>query len=232
MALSPEVIAKGTGATIENATKFAPYLNRYMNKYGINNAERAMMFLAQIGAESARLKATEEYASGAAYEGRSDLGNTQQGDGVRFKGRGLIQITGRANYQKVKDSLGWDVVNNPQLLEQPDKATEVSAWWYSQRKRDGKTLNEWADLMKPNQSVNEGNNAYVFEQITRAINGGVNGLESRKEKYENAQSFYREFKRALSSWLGKWWAIPVVVITIGTSLYFIVKQIKKNKNEK
>ena len=227
MALSPEVIAKSTGATLENAKKFAPYLNRYMNKYGINTPARAMSFLAQIGHESASLRATEEYASGAAYEGRETLGNIYPGDGVKYKGRGLIQVTGRANYQNVKDSLGWDVVNNPQLLQEIDKATEVSAWWYSRRKKDGKTLNEWADLMKPNLPVDTGDNAYVFEKITRAINGGVNGLAERMQKYEGAQSYYTQFKRELNSWLGRWWAIPVVVVVLGTSLYFIVKQIKK-----
>jgi putative chitinase len=71
MNITAEIIAKGTGSTLENAEKFRPYLNKYMAKYGINTPTRIMAFLSQIGVESASLRATEEYASGEAYEGRA-----------------------------------------------------------------------------------------------------------------------------------------------------------------
>lgn len=101
----------------ENVAKiWLPYFNEYFPKYGLNTKERIASFLSQVGHESGALLYTEEIASGAAYEGRKDLGNTVAGDGVRFKGRGLIQTTGRKNYQDFKDKFGIDVIKNPSLL--------------------------------------------------------------------------------------------------------------------
>lgn len=227
MNLSADVIAKSTGASIENARKFEPYLNRYMRKYDINTPQRVMAFLSQIGVESARLSTTQEFASGQAYEGRSDLGNIYAGDGKKFKGRGLIQITGRANYTAVKDHFGWDVLDNPQLLEEPKKATEVSAWWWSNRKRNGKYLNEWADELNPKDSIYSGNNAQIFEQITRGVNGGVNGLSERKGFFEDAQSVYSKIYRQARQWFTKWWGTGLIGIAIGFGAVILIKNIKK-----
>ena len=148
----------------KRAEKFLPYLNKYAQEFEINTPLRWAHYLAQIAHESGELRYTKEIASGKAYEGRKDLGNTQKGDGVRYKGRGLIQITGRANYNKYKGYCGYDVVSKPELLEKPLGATRSSMWYW---KTHG--LNELAD---------EDN----FLRITKKINGGTNGLESR-EKY-------------------------------------------------
>lgn len=67
------------------------------------------------------------------YEGRKDLGNTQPGDGIRFKGRGLIQITGRANYKQISDATGIDFYNHPDWLELPQWATMSACWWWQNR---------------------------------------------------------------------------------------------------
>jgi putative chitinase len=227
MNLSAEVISSATGSTLANAEKFRPYLNRYMRKYEINTPQRVMAFLSQIGHESANLSTTQEYASGSAYEGRSDLGNTNTGDGVKFKGRGLIQVTGRFNYQNVKEYFGWDVVNNPELLQEPEKATEVSAWWWSNRIRGGKNLNQWSDELDPTKSVYDGNNNYVFTEITKAINGGTNGLSSRQQLYENARSQYGTIKRMISSFATFWWLIPIALF--GTTMAILYFR-QKNKN--
>lgn len=227
MNITAEIIAKGTGSTLENAEKFRPYLNKYMAKYDINTPTRIMAFLSQIGVESASLRATEEYASGEAYEGRATLGNIYAGDGVKYKGRGLIQVTGRANYKGVQDHFGWNVIDNPQLLQQPDKATEVSAWWWKNRKKEGKNLNEWADKLNPKDTIYDGNNAVVFEKITRAINGGINGLDARMKNYANVEDEYSKIKRMVREWFTKWWGIALIsVILIGGGIT-LYKQLNK-----
>lgn len=107
---------------------FCPAINAAMAQYEINTHDREAAFLAQCAEESDQLwhqrdhyktARGEEYASGHAYEGRQDLGNIESGDGVRFKGRGLLQVTGRANYAKEGAALGIDLVAHPEKLSEP-----------------------------------------------------------------------------------------------------------------
>src|SRR6187401_2449209 len=109
-------LAHATGATPHNAELFLPYIITSLEQFQINTPIRQLCFLAQVGHESGGLFYTEELASGTAYEGRKKLGNTQPGDGVRFKGRGLIQVTGRSNYKNISDALGVDFIKSPTLL--------------------------------------------------------------------------------------------------------------------
>ncbi|MCA8829447.1 glycoside hydrolase family 19 protein [Hymenobacter pini] len=153
------------GCTAAEADKFLEPINQTLARYKINTPLRVAHFLAQIGHESCGLDAVREYASGAAYEGRKDLGNTQSGDGVRFRGRGLIQITGRANYFALGKAFGVDFVGNPLLLEQPLYAALSAGWYWSTR-----SLNELAD----------GN---FFLTITKRINGGTNGYADRERRF-------------------------------------------------
>ena len=81
--------------------------------------------LATAQHESDQFRTMTEYASGSEYEGASDLGNTQAGDGVRYKGRGFVQLTGRANYKKMGEKLGLDLLNNPALAEIPENAAKI-----------------------------------------------------------------------------------------------------------
>ncbi len=97
------------------ADTYLPIINGWAEHFHINTPLRMAHYLAQIAHESGELRYTKELASGRAYEGRKDLGNTQQGDGVKYKGRGLIQITGRANYRKYANYCGFDVVGSPEL---------------------------------------------------------------------------------------------------------------------
>lgn len=148
-------------ATNENIAKYLGPLNQAMAEMGINTPQRQAAFLSQVAVESGQLRYSEEIASGAAYEGRRDLGNTQPGDGVRFKGRGLIQLTGRANYESVGRALGLDLVNNPQLAERPDISARIAAHFFKSR-----GLNEVADRGD-------------IREVSRRVNGGTNGLSER-----------------------------------------------------
>jgi len=147
---------------------FLEGINKTLAQFHINTPDRVAAFLAQIGHESGQLLYVRELASGEAYEGRADLGNVSLGDGIKYKGRGLIQITGRANYEQIERELGLPCVKNPEILEHPDYAVLVSGWYWNSR-----MLNDLADKQD-------------FIKITKKINGGVNGLADRQEIYERA----------------------------------------------
>ncbi len=153
---------------------YAPLLNSMMFQYGIFEKLRECAFLAQIGHESGRLRYVEELASGEAYEGRKDLGNTEPGDGKKYKGRGLIQITGRVNYEKAQMALGVPLLLEPERLLQPYFAVKSACWWWQEH-----GLNELADKGE-------------FEKITKRINGGLNGQEDRSYLYKRALRLYPE----------------------------------------
>ena len=153
----------------EKARHYLPYLNSAMAEAHINTPARKAAFLAQLAHESGELRYMEEIASGAAYEGRRDLGNTQPGDGRRFKGRGPIQLTGRANYAAASKDLGIDLVSHPERAADPDVAFRIAGWYWSRRE-----LNGLAD---------SGN----FSEITHRINGGYNGASDRQRYWERAK---------------------------------------------
>ena len=147
-------------------------LNEAMKTYHITTPLRRAHFLAQVAHESGGLRFSEELwgptAAQRRYEGRADLGNDQPGDGFRFRGRGLIQLTGRANYRaytRHRHDLGdaeADLEAHPDLVGQPPLAADVAGWFWDNRK-----INDAADRDD-------------VEAVTRKINGGLNGLEDRK----------------------------------------------------
>lgn len=157
---------------------YLPFLNKVMEIYEIDTPLRASAFLAQIAHESAELRYMEEIwgptAQQKKYEPPSDLaqklGNTQKGDGFRYRGRGPIQITGRFNYKKYGDLLGVDLVGNPDLASTPQYAFSTAGLFW---KMNG--LNELADVQD-------------FITITRRINGGLNGLADRQKYYAIAKN--------------------------------------------
>lgn len=150
---------------------FVPHLKKYCREYKINTPVRFAAFLAQIAYESGCFRYTEEIASGAAYEGRLDLGNTQSGDGTRFKGRGLIQLTGRYNYTRLTEDTGIDFLTCPSLLSTPEYAVLSACWYWGTR-----GLNSVAD-------------SGDFLLLTKLINGGHNG-------YADRDYFHRKCKAA------------------------------------
>lgn len=152
----------------DKAARYLPLLNRALAESSINTLPRKAAFLAQVAHESGELKWFEELASGAAYEGRADLGNTQPGDGRRFKGRGPLQITGRNNYTQAAKALDLELVKHPELAATPTVGFRTSAWYWRSR-----GLNDYADRGD-------------FEGLTRRINGGLRGYDSRLRYYRRA----------------------------------------------
>lgn len=150
---------------------FLPNLNLFMPVYDITGKLREAAFIAQVLHESGMLKYTREIASGRAYEGRKDLGNVHPGDGIKFKGRGLIQLTGRFNYEAIGKVFGQDFIKNPDLLSTPSYAVKSACWFWQTR-----GLNELADHK-------------AFETITKRINGGLNGYAERLHFYNKALEF-------------------------------------------
>lgn len=153
---------------------FLQPLNAAMAEFDINTPARQASFLAQIGHESGQLQFVRELASGAAYDTgplAARLGNTPQadGDGQLYKGRGLIQITGRSNYTACGLALGLNLLASPELLEQPVHACRSAAWYWKTR-----GLNALAD-------------AGDQVAITRRVNGGANGLAERLALFEVAK---------------------------------------------
>ena len=149
-------------------TLYAPLLQQAMEKYNITTGAQQAMFLAQVGHESGQLRYVKELASGEAYEGRKDLGNTSPGDGVKYKGRGLIQITGKTNYVLAGVGMDLPLLEHPELLEQPENAAMSAAWWWNNKK-----LNRFADVGD-------------IQGCTKIINGGYNGLSDRTLLYKRA----------------------------------------------
>lgn len=151
---------------------FVPVLNTAMVRFQIVGTKRVAAFIAQVGHESGQLRWVREIwgptAQQAGYEGRADLGNTVAGDGSKYRGRGLIQITGRANYAACGEALALDLINQPELLEQPKNACLSAAWFWAVN-----GLNTLAD-------------AGDFEKITRRINGGLNGQADRLKLWSKA----------------------------------------------
>ena len=145
------------------------YFDKYIVQYEVNTYLRVCHFLAQCAHESASFRTLEEYATGSAYEGRRDLGNTKTGDGKRYKGRGIIQLTGRSNYRTYGLKLGLDLEGNPELAEQPETSVRTALEYWKTNK-----LNAYADKDD-------------IGTITKRINGGFNGLEDRKANLARAK---------------------------------------------
>lgn len=148
---------------------YLPFIQQAMAEFDITSYLRETAFLAQLAHESAELRYMEEIASGAAYEGRKDLGNTQPGDGKRYKGRGPIQLTGRANYTKYGGLLGLDLVNDPPIAATKEVGFRIAGQFWKLN-----ALNELADQQ-------------LFKSITKRINGGYNGLDDRIKYYDRAK---------------------------------------------
>ncbi len=177
-----------TRLTAAQSEQYVAPLNAAMSLREINTNLRIAAFLAQIAHESGELRYWNELGNCNYLEGRKDLGNTSPGDGCRYKGRGPLQLTGKANYAAAGKSLGMPLVDVPESVSRPEAGFASSVWFWSSR-----GLNKWAD-------------AGDFDAITYRVNGGYNGKASRDAYYSKAKdclggassgsdSTWRTFKR-------------------------------------
>lgn len=180
MGVTPAQLAHAMGCSLPRATNWAPVLSEAMAVFAIDTPARQAAFLAQIGHESGRLAYVREIwgptPAQLRYEGRADLGNVRPGDGFRYRGRGLIQTTGRFNYCATRDGLREyvpavpDFEADPEKLEAPRWAALSAGWYWHSRQ-----LNALAD-------------AGSFIRLTRAINGGTNGMDDRLALWDQAKT--------------------------------------------
>lgn len=187
-------------------------------QYGVDTEKRMEAFIAQAAHETAGFKTLREYASGAAYEGRTDLGNTQPGDGVKFRGRGIFQVTGRSNYKDVSRHIFGDdrLLTKPELLEEPVNATLSALHFWKSR-----NLSALAD---------KGD----FEGITKKINGGLNGWADRLSYYEKIKMYIgnSDVKNFIADARGIFVRNPEVSIVTALTIfslagYYVVRAAKR-----
>ncbi len=171
-------------------------ISRTTTNYGISTFLRRAHFLAQICTESDGFCTLTEYASGAAYEGRiKRLGNDHEGDGVRFKGRGLIQLTGRANYRRFGKRLGLPLESQPELAAEPAIAVTIACDYWKSR-----NINHFADIDD-------------IDAVTRLVNGGSNGLAQRWAYLVRAKAVLNAVPPSHQLWSGPDTAPPGVTQT-------------------
>lgn len=178
MAISVQQLQKIYPNAGSKAGVFVPGLNVTMGKFAIITRLRMAAFLAQIGHESGQLQYVRELGNDK-YLSKYDtgrlaqrLGNTPaaDGDGQLYRGRGLIQVTGRFNYEACSEALFGDsrLLNTPELLEHPVYASMSAGWFW--QKEGLNSLADKGDILA----------------ITKRINGGTNGLEDRMTIYKRA----------------------------------------------
>lgn len=160
---------------LKSLAKAAPEI---LEEYEINTALREAHFWAQAAHETGNFKYMFEIWGPtpvqSRYEGRKDLGNTQSGDGFKYRGRGIFQLTGRANYEKYGEALGLDLVNNPDLAANPEVALRIACEYWKSRK-----INACADKDD-------------VVAVTKKINGGTNGIADRRVCLATAKKMWAD----------------------------------------
>lgn len=168
---TPQGIAAVLGAPLSNVSTNWPLLEAALNARGIGDRPVQIAALATIGVETGSFAPIPEFASGNEYEGRADLGNTQPGDGRRYKGRGFIQITGRSNYQTYGNTLGVDLIGNPDLALDPNIASQIFAVYFTDHRI------RWEPAPAPLMNCADLARAGEWRGVRIAVNGGTNGLD-------------------------------------------------------
>jgi len=177
----------GLAVTRERLLRLAPSANAMIiagiaerfdelaDDHDITTPRRICHFLAQAAHETDGFRTLEEYGGPAyfnRYEGRRDLGNTQAGDGIRYHGRGIFQLTGRANYHRFGQILGIDLEGKPERAKEPETSLRVAFAYWTER------------------AINPAADAGDVECVTKLINGGRNGLAERSRYLETAKGIW------------------------------------------
>lgn len=193
LAITAEHLAQIAGRKTALMPALAEWMNQLCPQYQIDTAQEYAHFLAQACHETDHFKTLREYASGSAYEGRADLGNTQAGDGVRFRGRGIFQTTGRANYLQLGIKKGSRdlFINKPELLEEPEMAVwSACEYWLTRNLNDAANHPDSDRLKKKYKGAVLDLSPVEF--ISYTVNGGNRGLEDRKAFYAKALGILSE----------------------------------------
>lgn len=186
--ITPDHLASIAGKSTPLMTGLSEWINKTCPIYDIDTPQEYAHFLAQACHETDHFKTLKEYASGQAYEKRTDLGNNYPGDGVRFKGRGIFQTTGRSNYLQLGIIKGKRdlFINSPELLEHPEYAVWSACEYWKSRNLNDTANHPDSDVLKKKYKGKVINVSPV-EFISITINGGYNGMEDRKNLYEKAK---------------------------------------------
>lgn len=175
MHLTGELLKKISPAADGRVDRLAEGMNRHLPVYGMTDLGEVQMFLAQAAHESAGFSTMYEYwgptPAQRRYEGRKDLGNVQAGDGFRYRGRGIFQLTGRANYRIYGAALGLPLEINPEIAADPFHAVRIACEYWKRHKIGA--------------VARRGD----FVAVTRLINGGTNGIEDRRRLFDRCRKF-------------------------------------------
>lgn len=198
MTVTIDLLKQLAPASKQSGYKYLAGLSLWMNKwfpeFDIDTKGEYCHILAQLAHESDSFNAMEEYASGQQYEGRVDLGNVLKGDGIKFKGRGPIQITGRKNYSLmgVKAGNPRKFIINPELLATPEWGVWTACIFWVENGLLPISNMEDADKIPYKRRVSDTQKEILMlspiEYISRRINGGTNGLDQRIKFYERAKT--------------------------------------------
>jgi putative chitinase len=186
--IKPEHLVAIAGKDTPLIPGLVDWMNNLCPTYAIDTPREYAHFLAQACHETDHFKTLQEYAKGNAYEGRLDLGNMQPGDGIKFKGRGIFQTTGRANYLQLGIKKGRRdlFINTPELLEQPEYAVWSACEFWNTRNLNDPANHADGDILKKKYKGNV-LDVSPIEFISITINGGYNGMDERKKYYAIAQ---------------------------------------------
>jgi putative chitinase len=190
-----EIAPGGKETNFKLFPELVNWMNHYFPIYGIDQNGEYCHFLCQAAHETNSFNTLEEYASGKAYEGRKDLGNIYPGDGVKFKGKGIFQITGRNNYRsltvewrKENEDSAIDFEEMPVILKQPQYAVWSALMFW--RDHDFNSIANMPDSAQiPSKRLNR--SLSPLEYITCRVNGGFNGFDQRKIFYERCKEMFK-----------------------------------------